>query len=331
MRSCQPQNKLYPKDPRLKFNLNHTPKNSGLTISRKSSIMLIGSCFSENIGAYLSDFKFNTVLNPSGIQFNPASIHGCLQACLQDQKTKEDGILERDGLFYSYFSHSSFSSLTKNGLIESMDHATHNAHLFLKTADVLMITFGTAFLYYHRSLQQPVANCHKQPSELFEKRILEVDEIVNMYSALFDELRSFNPRLKIIFTVSPVKYLKDGIEENNLSKATLLLSIHKLTSRHAACFYFPAFELVNDDLRDYRFYKEDLAHPNQMAIDYIWEKFSSCYFDGHTTEVNRKIHKLNQALKHRQMQENSHEIQKLKDFIDAQKQEIKMLDPSIEF
>ena len=314
----------------MKFHLDHTPKKSNFLIDHKSTVLLIGSCFAENIGALLSDFKFKSLVNPNGILFNPISVYNCLNVAIHNKKTDENLLLERDGLFYSYLHHTSFSSQTKKDLVQHLNSVTQHMHQFLKTTNVLIITFGTAFTYWHKQLSHTVANCHKQPATIFDKKLLEVEEIVKTYSTLINDLKTLNPDLKIIFTVSPVKYLKDGIEENNLSKSTLVLGIHKLISVNTNCFYFPAFELVNDDLRDYRFYKEDLAHPNKTAIDYVWKKFSNCYFDSKTLELNHHIEKLNLALNHRQMHENTLETEKLREFIDRQRTLIKKMDSSIE-
>lgn len=314
----------------MKFHLNHTPKKSPFYLDHKSTVLLVGSCFAENIGTFLKDHKFKTLVNPDGILFNPLSIYNSLKSTLLDQQINENVILQREGVFYSFLHHSSHSSVSKNELIGQLNAVTHSTHQFLKTTNTLILTFGTAFVYYHKKLSQVVANCQKQPVFTFDKKLLEVEEIISAYSLLIKDLKILNPDLKIIFTVSPVKYLKDGVEENTISKSTLLLSVHKLIALHQNCYYFPAFELINDDLRDYRFYKEDLAHPNQPAIEYIWQKFSECYFNSKTIELNQQIHKLNQALNHRQMQENSTENEKLKAFIAKQRIEIKKLDSSIE-
>ncbi|PBQ33167.1 GSCFA domain protein [Sphingobacteriaceae bacterium] len=315
----------------MNFHLNFTPGTSDFKINHKQSLLFAGSCFSENIGTYLKDAKFKVVINPNGILFNPLSIYKCIQDAIQNKKADDSSILEKENLFYSYSHHSSFYAQTKKELLQKIDAVTSQTHYFLKTADVLLITFGSGFFYKHLTLHQIVANCHKQPGHAFEKKLAEVDEVVNLYSSLINELKIFNPKLKIIFTVSPVKHLKDGIIENNLSKATLLLSVNKLLKLYPGCVYFPAFELVNDDLRDYRFYKEDLAHPNQQAINYVWEKFSECYFDATTKELNHEIGKINSALNHKQLHENSSETEKLKAFIEKQKNLIKKLDPGIEF
>ncbi|MGZ4099774.1 MAG: GSCFA domain-containing protein [Bacteroidia bacterium] len=315
----------------MKFHLNYNPAPSDFKINHKSKLFLIGSCFSENIGNLLSSNKFHSHSNPNGILFNPASIALALQNTITGENFDEEYSIERDGIFYSLLHHSSIHASSKKELADKINSLNKSAADFLKTSDLLIITFGTAFIYRHILLNKTVANCHKLPGAQFNKKLLQVEQVTKNYSTLIHQLQLFNPTLKIIFTVSPVKYLKDGLVENNLSKSVLLLSVHELVKRFANCSYFPAFELVNDDLRDYRFYKEDLAHPNEQAIDYVWRKFSDCYFNDETKALNTKINKLNLALQHKRMNENSEEVKKLEEFIEKQKEEIRKLNPVIQF
>jgi hypothetical protein len=301
----------------MQWHLNYIPPKSGFTIDHDKKIFLIGSCFSENIGTLLSDHKFYIQSNPGGILFNPKSIHTFLRHSIENKNFDKKYILLRDGLFYSYLHHTSINDQHDEVLKDKINSITSG------------ITFGSAFIYEHKELDEPVANCHKQPQATFNKRLLDVEEIVKDYTRIISELQTLNPKLQIIFTVSPVKYLKDGVIENNQSKSILLLAANEL-SKYKNCSYFPAFELVNDDLRDYRFYKEDLAHPNEQAINYVWEKFSDCFFLKETQTLNREIKKLNSALGHRLMNEDSDEAEKLNQFISKQKEEIKKLNPKIQ-
>lgn len=313
----------------MKFHLNYTPPKASFQISHKDSLLLTGSCFTENIGSLLRDSKFNAIVNPGGILFNPSSIYNFLNSALKNEKTNEDLILERQGKFYSYLHHSSFSAPSKNGLTKKINAEILDTHHFLKNATTLFITFGTAFIYKHKKLNQTVANCHKQPSDIFTKELLDTHQIVDPYTNLIQEIRQVNPSIKIIFTVSPVKHLKDSLELNTISKSTLLLSVHKLTAQIKDCFYFPAFELVNDDLRDYRFYKEDLAHPNDQAIQYIWNKFSDCFFNEQTQQINLLLEGLNKVLSHQPMTDNDPAEAQLKEYIDKQKAKIHALIPGL--
>ncbi|MDI1354584.1 MAG: GSCFA domain-containing protein [bacterium] len=315
----------------MKFHLNHKPLLSDDKISHRTPVFLMGSCFTQNIGAALTEHKFKTCINPNGILFNPLSIDNSLRSLIYKLPFDEKQVLERDGIFLSYHHHSSISAASKDELITKINSETNQSSMFLNKAKFLIISFGTAFTYFHKDLSLAVANCHKQDASLFEKRLLKVEEIVDSYTQLISDLHAFNPELKIIFTVSPVKHLRDGIEQNNLSKATLLLSIHQILKKQATCFYFPAFELINDDLRDYRFYEEDLAHPNKLALDYVWKKFSECYFSEATLQLNKLIGKLNRALDHRPIHGSSTEQSKLEEYVDARKTEIKSLFLEIEF
>lgn len=315
----------------MKFHLNYTPPKFIFDIDHKQNLFLIGSCFSENIGDLLHQHKFKTFSNPNGILFNPASIHQSLTDILNLKDLSDNFILSRNGLYYSYLHHTSINAATASELKEKIDHQTKTAHAHLKQSDFLIITFGTAFFYHHLTSGQVVANCHKQPQQIFEKNLLAPNEIVSAYSGLIKKIQAFNPKLKIIFTVSPVKYLKDGITENNLSKSTLIVSVHELIKQNKNCYYFPAYELINDDLRDHRFYKEDLAHPNEMAVNYVWDKFSETCFNEKTIALNNQISKLNLAINHRQMSVGSQEQEKLQAFISKQKEEIKKAYPAIEF
>jgi hypothetical protein len=292
--------------------------------------MLIGSCFAENIGDRLLKHHFNVFENPNGILFNPLSISQCLEYCTDNDERIHSGLLERNGMHFSFLHHSSIFHSDKDKFKKELKENQHKAHDFLKQADVLIITFGSAFIYYHKELKMAVANCHKLPANVFEKILLRVDEIVKEYSDLITKLKTFNTELKFIFTVSPVKYLKDGIEENNLSKATLLLSINELKKKFNVD-YFPAYELVIDDLRDHRFFKEDLAHPNEEAINYVWEKFSEVYFSEDTKKLNSEIHLVNTSENHTLLFPESEEAKNFSENLEHKKRELKTKFPFLKF
>jgi hypothetical protein len=313
----------------MRFHLDHNPKKQGFEIDHSQRLFLTGSCFSDHIGSLLRDYKFKVLTNPSGSLFNPLSIYAGLISLMEQGPVNGNLILERDGLFFSYLHHSSVHAHDKEELMKQITASNALAAAFLQEADHLILTFGTAFFYHHRQLNTVVANCHKQPQQLFEKKMAGPELIVEHSSRLIEKLQQFNPKLKIIFTVSPVKYLKDGLVENTLSKAALHLAIHQLIKAHRNCFYFPAYELVNDDLRDYRFYKKDLAHPNEQAIDYVWQKFSDCFFSEAAILLNQKIGQLNQALGHYELHSGSEEQTKFQAFISRLKAEIGQLAPNL--
>jgi hypothetical protein len=305
----------------MRFHLNYTPRSGSIQIDHQHKVMLVGSCFAENIGDRMLRHHFNVLMNPNGILFNPISISQCLEYCLGNDERIHSGLLERNGIHFSFLHHSSISSVDKDTFRKELKDTQQRAHDFLKQANTLIVTFGSAFVYYHKELKMPVANCHKLPANAFEKNLLTVEEIVNEFSDLIPKLKAFNPKLNFIFTVSPVKYLKDGIEENNLSKATLLLAAHELKKRFGAD-YFPAYELVIDDLRDHRFFKEDLAHPNEEAINYVWEKFSEIYFPLKTRELNSELSAIISSENHKILFPESQEAKLFKENLSKKKKEL---------
>ncbi len=306
----------------MQFHLNYTPKKSDFEINHHHKIALIGSCFAENIGELLHENKFNILLNPNGIIFNPKTILDIIQKSIKNTSYNASILIKQNHLVYSFLHHSSINEISESELVKKINGV--NYHLFnnLKEADFLMLTFGSAYAYYQKELNIYVANCHKQHSDIFEKKLLHFDELVKDYLQLIQQLQNINPKLKIIFTVSPVKYLKVGLEENFISKSTLRLAIDCIISQTKNCFYFPAFELITDDLRDYRFYKEDLAHPNQQAIEYVWQKFSNTFFNIETILLNKQLKKLNVALNHRVLQGKKEELIKHQNYILKLKEEL---------
>lgn len=283
----------------MELHLNYKPSPSPVKITHQDTILTIGSCFATELYAHLTQAKFECACNPNGILFNPMSISKALNSYLNKTLIKSDELILHDGIYCS-LDHQYAELDEKDVLIETINSNTENYHDYLKITKFLIITFGSAFVYRHIKTNQIVANCHKLPQQEFKKELVSVENIVTEYKLLFEKLKKFNPNLNIILTVSPVKHLRDGIVENNLSKSILIQSVHQLTKN-----YFPAYELVTDDLRDYRFYKEDMAHPNNQAIDYVWKKFSDTYFTPETKNLNEKIKEINQAISHRPLNENS--------------------------
>ena len=283
----------------MQFHLGFQPAISQQKITHNDNVLLIGSCFSEHIGNRLSDLKFNVNSNPFGIVFNPKSIEGALNRILDKNYYTNYDVFEKEGLWYSLETHSSISACTKNELLEKLNHVIDDWHLKIQSASYLMITLGSAYAYKHIEHSKIVANCHKLPQSQFIKTLLEFEDIVFNYQRLIDKLKQCNSHLSILFTVSPVKHLRDGVIENNLSKAILIQFVHKLIKQNSHCFYFPAYELVNDDLRDYRFYESDMAHPNAQAINYVWKKFADVYFNEATNAINEKLNQIYQAYNHR--------------------------------
>ncbi len=278
------------------------------SINHNSSLLVLGSCFAENIGEKLTSNKFNTVVNPFGIIYNPVSIAKSLNHILNEHNFKEDDLLFFNDKWMSLQHHGSYSNSNKTECLQAINQSISLSNKQLKKANYLFVTFGSAWVYEHEK-HGLVANCHKIPAKHFTKRLLEVEEIVAAYTSLIKSIKDSNADINIVFTVSPVRHAKDGLWENNLSKAVLHLSIKELTEKVDNCSYFPAYEIVMDELRDYRFFNDDLVHPTDLAVNYVWEKFSMSYFSKETIALMGNIQKIKQAATHKPFDFNSEKHQ----------------------
>lgn len=284
--------------------LNLPVKKLPETISYDQAILLIGSCFTEHIGDALEEMKFNVLQNPNGIIYDPVSICRNLVSYIQQTTYTETDIFERNGLWQSWNHHSRFTGIDKQQVLEKINQSQKQAHEFLHKADWLILSFGTSYSYrlLNQQTKQPyysVANCHKAPADWFAKHMLSITEMVTAIDNCMHQLFHFNPKLKILFTVSPVRHVKDGIVENNLSKSRLVETVHHMVNKFERLYYFPAYELVIDVLRDYRFYKEDLVHPNKQAAQFVFEHFVQAAMDDKTIELQKQVHSIIQAARHR--------------------------------
>jgi hypothetical protein len=312
----------------MKFRLDHTPPPSPFWLSHKDQLLLMGSCFAEHMGSMLLKHRMNCLVNPGGITFNPLSLAGMVTDSLDGNGYRSEMTLERGGRYFSFLHHSSVNAPSARELEQDIEAGRARLRAALQTATVFFVSFGSAFVYELSGTSAVVSNCHKQPAEMFTRRLLSVEEIVTSWRSLLLAIRTVNPELQVVFTVSPVKHLRDGLENNSVSKATLLLATRELR-QNEQCHYFPSYELVTDDLRDYRFYEPDLAHPNALAIQYIWEKFSLTYFSDHTSRVNDEIARLNLSEAHRPLHQNAGEALKLQQSIQKQKERILELEPGL--
>lgn len=244
---------------------------SDFTIGYSDRMMLMGSCFAENIGLKMKQARLNVVVNPFGILFNPESIAIALERAVAGTAVGDSEVFQHNGLWSGFGFHGSFSSPDKTEALRRMNDGVSRAHSQINSLTRLVLTFGTAFVYRNIADGRVVANCHKLSATNFVREMLTVEQIASRYSALIERLSSLNPDLQIVFTVSPVRHLRDGAHQNQLSKATLLLAVNQLVEWHTNAYYFPSYELLLDDLRDYRFYDTDMCHPSAMAVDYIWQ------------------------------------------------------------
>ncbi|HEY0272549.1 MAG TPA: GSCFA domain-containing protein [Chitinophaga sp.] len=261
--------------------------------------LLLGSCFAEEMGELLHQHKFRVTQNPHGLLYNPLSITQALQSYLDGKVYTAEDLFLHDGLWHSWAHHSRFSAATPEAALEKIHAAQQAAVELIEKADWLVITLGTAFSYQLKESGRPVANCHKVPAAAFNKKMLTADEIITALDNAMHRLFFRNRKVRILFTVSPVRYVRDGVVENNLSKAILLQAVHHMVHKFERLYYFPAYELVIDDLRDYRFYKEDLVHPNAMAVQYVWEQFSRYALAPAELALLHAVQELRQAAAHR--------------------------------
>jgi hypothetical protein len=274
-------------------------QNAPFTLSHADNVVVFGSCFAENIGLRMQESGFQVSLNPFGVLYNPASVGMALQRLWADQPFRDEELVEHEGFFHSFSHHSSFSGTDRKATLDRINEVFGSAVNDLREATCLLITFGTAWVYTLPSTDQIVANCHKLPENSFLRRRLSSDEIEYFYTELLEVLFEARPDLKVVFTVSPIRHLKDGMHENTLSKSTLHLAVEGLCDSFENVFYYPAYELMMDELRDYRFYADDMLHPSAVAQRYIWDHFSESYFSKATREIIRQVQQLRKAMMHR--------------------------------
>jgi hypothetical protein len=263
-----------------------------------SKILLMGSCFTENIGKKLQDLKFPVVLNPFGILYNPASIAQSLFRLLEPEQYQVNDLIFFNEKWVSLAHHGRFSCQKAEETIDLINSELMLGAKSIEDCSVLFITFGTSWVYLYKKDNKVVANCHKIPSDEFEHYSLSISEIVEMYAGLLETIHSRNQHIKVVFTVSPVRHWKDGPVNNQYSKSILIVAIQELIKKFDFISYFPSYEIFMDDLRDYRFYADDLFHPNKIGIDYVWQKFSESFIDESALNTANKIDKINKALAH---------------------------------
>lgn len=278
-------------------------------IAYGNKILLIGSCFTEHIGNALAGYKFEVLQNPHGILFEPASVRHSLISYVENRKYTETDLFYLNELWNSWHHHSRFSGMDKEAVLQNINAAVEQAHHFLKDTDWVIITLGSAFSYILSSnnLQNErhdlhVANCHRAPGQWFYKKLLGIEEIIAAMDNTYHRLRAFNPKVNILFTVSPVRHLRDGVIDNNRSKARLIEVVHHLVDKFPGVYYFPAYELVIDVLRDYRFYDVDMAHPNYPATEFVLEKFTEACIDGNSQLLMKEVKQIAIARKHKAFQ-----------------------------
>lgn len=289
----------------MKFHYEFDIKSPEKKIQHGQNLVLMGSCFTENMGEKLRKHKFNVTENPHGILFNPVSVAEAITDYIEEKTYTEDDLFLLNECWHSWKHHSRYSGITTSDALDKINTSIIDTHIALKEADHIMITLGSAWVYMltenapNYKQGNVAANNHKAPSDWFSKKLMTTEDVLTVLDNMIHRLFHFNPKLQIIFTISPVRHLREGVIENNKSKAVLIQAVHHLVEKFEGLYYFPAYELVIDDLRDYRFYAEDLVHPNFHATQYVWEKFTGACMLDTTKQLLKEIAAINLAVQHK--------------------------------
>ncbi len=271
-------------------------------LHHSDKVLLLGSCFSDNIGAKMQGALIQAMVNPMGTLYNPMSIARGVYRLIDNEPIAGRDLFMQGGVWNSYDFHSRYSLPDKQATIDRMNQRIEQGHQALQQAQLLTITLGTAIVYRLKATGEVVANCHKVPQHEFERRMATVGEMTDELDKMLTRLHEFNAGLRIILTVSPIRHIADGLDTNSLSKALLRVAIHEVMTRHREyCDYFPAYEIMLDDLRDYRFYSNDMVHPSDVAVEYIWQAFQATYLDDRSALAVARCERIHKRLQHRPM------------------------------
>jgi len=302
---------------------------SARKITYSDPVLFIGSCFATSIGSLLEEGRMPVMINPSGTVYNPVSVSSTLDTITGGEKCDPGRLYKHGDTWISFDHHTDFSSGDPGELIERINSRSGEARKFLSAARFLFITFGTARIYRFRETGKVVSNCHKIPAGRFTQELLSPENIANMWSSQLERLDSLFPDLKVVFTISPVRHWKDGAHGNQVSKSVLFLAVEKLLEHYTQPSYFPAYEIVMDDLRDYRFYEDDMLHISSAGIDYIREAFCRCYFDSETMSLWQEVSGILKAVSHRIRSDDSQQIRKFAENILSRIYKINQKNPSV--
>jgi len=283
-------------------------KQTNNLIDYQSKVFLLGSCFSENIGDRFEYYKFQSNVNPFGILFHPKAIETFIERVIKQNFYSEEDLIFHNERYHCFDAHSSLSNSNKEVLLNDLNEILKSTNQQILDSTHLIITLGTSWVYHHTEKNHTVANCHKIPQKEFKKRILSVQETEASLKNIEQLVRSINSNIQLIYTVSPVRHVKDGFIENQQSKSHLLVSIHQILKTHNVC-YFPSYEIMMDELRDYRFYAEDMLHPNQTAIDFIWSQFKAVWIKEKTEVTMKKVATIQNGLAHKPFNPSSEQHQ----------------------
>jgi len=313
------------------FRTTIKPVKQTPAIDYNSKIVLLGSCFTEHISQKLNYFKFKTLTNPFGIIFNTTALKESVLDCVKNKTYSKADLIEHDGLWHSFKHHSQFSSSNLDKTLGAINTSVKQGHDFFKTASHIVITLGTAWVYTYNDTQNIVANCHKIPQKRFTKSLQSIVQIKADLDAIYTLIKKVNPKVQFLFTVSPVRHLRNGFTENMLSKAHLIAAVQKHVEENKDSFYIPAYEIMMDDLRDYRFYDADMIHPNSTAINYIWDFFKNSWLSDKVFTTMKTIDGIQKDLQHRPFNTNTEGYKKFKKALDREITAFSKQHPNIKF
>jgi len=300
-------------------------------IDYNSKILLLGSCFTEHISEKLDYFKFDTLTNPFGILFNTSALQKAVLDCVNNETYTKADLTQHDGLWHSFKHHSQFSSPDLTKTLSAINTSIKEGHYFLKTASHIVITLGTAWVFTDNDTLEIVANCHKVPQNKFTKSLQSIAQISADLEAIELAVKSVNKKAQIIYTVSPVRHLRNGFAENMQSKAHLISAVQEHINKYESRYYFPAFEIMMDDLRDYRFYEADMIHPNSTAVNYIWDLFKTSWLSDKTKTTMTIIEGIQKDLQHRPFNKNTEAHQIFEQKLNKKIAELTAIYPNIKF
>lgn len=301
------------------------------SIDYDSHILLLGSCFTEHISQKLAYFKFDTLTNSHGIVFNSSAIKTAVTDCVNNKVYTDADLKKHNDLWFSFKHHSQFSSPESAKTLTTINNAIKGAHHFIKTASHIVITLGTAWVFTDNNTEEIVANCHKIPQKQFTKSLQSITQISDDLDAIESAIKSVNKKAHLIYTVSPVRHLRNGFTENMQSKSHLISAVQAHINKHGDSFYFPAFEIMMDDLRDYRFYEADMIHPNSTAINYIWDLFKTSWLSDKAKETMTSIEGIQKDLQHRPFNKNTKAHQKFEKNLNKKIVALTAIYPKIKF
>ena len=300
-------------------------------IDYQSKVLLLGSCFVENIGDKFDYFKFESLQNPFGILYHPRAIENLVLNAINEKEYDDSDVFHHNERWHCFDAHSDLSSNSKEEILNNLNDSIKQTNQQINKSSHIIITLGTAWAYRFIETDTIVANCHKIPQKKFLKQIQSVKNIIESLEAIIELIKSVNPTASILFTASPVRHIKDGFVENTQSKSHLISAIHQVVEPRKNIHYFPSYEIMMDELRDYRFYSEDMLHPNKTAVNYIWERFQSVWISSESIQTMEEVDTIQKGINHRPFNPKSEQYKEFLQKLEVKKSKLQSQYPHIVF